>query len=139
MQISQFCFVALLGLPSLAYALAPPPVEGIWTTKDNKAVVRIYDCGNAVCGTIIKSGNPNLHLPTTDINNADPALRGRPLIGLQIITNLKPKSDHWSGVIYSPEDGRSYNATFVRLDGSALKVKGCWGFICVTQFWKQAS
>ncbi len=126
-------------VPSVTYALAPSPIEGVWATKNNKAVVRIYACGTAACGTIIKSGNPSLHLPTTDVNNADPALRSRSLVGLQITTNLKPETDHWKGVIYSPEDGRSYNATFVRLDSGALEVKGCWGFLCVTQFWTQAS
>jgi len=139
MTFKTICAAVFLIVPSLSYALAPAPVEGVWATKNNKALVWIYDCGKAACGSIIKPGNPNLHLPTTDINNPDPALRARSLVGLQIISSLKPDADHWNGMIYSPEDGRSYKATFVRLDTGSLKVKGCWGFLCVTQFWKPAS
>ena len=139
MKIKHIYAVAFLLIPSLSHAQVPSPVEGVWSTKDNKAVVRIYGCGNAVCGAIIKPGDPKLHLPTTDNKNSDPTLRARPLVGLQIIENLKPETDHWRGIIYSPEDGRSFNATFARLESGALKVKGCWGFLCRTQIWKPAS
>jgi uncharacterized protein (DUF2147 family) len=125
-------------LPAAAHAVGVTPVEGVWATHNDKAVVRIYGCGAVECGSIIRLGNNQIPWPVTDAKNDNPALRSRPLIGLQIISNLGPESDHWKGVIYSPEDGRSYAATFSRLNNGALKVKGCWMFLCRTQIWNPA-
>jgi len=126
---------ALCAVPTVAQAVGVDPVEGVWTTHNHKAVVQIYGCGSAKCGSIIRPGNSPIPWPVTDTKNSDPALRSRSLVGLQIISNLSPESDHWKGVIYSPEDGRSYAATFSRLNNGTLKVKGCWMFLCRTQIW----
>jgi len=136
-QFTQWILVSF-ALPSAAHAVGVAPVEGVWTTHNNKAVVRIYSCGAADCGSIIRPGNNAIPWPVTDKKNGDPALRSRPLVGLQIISNLSPESDHWKGVIYSPKDGRSYAATFSRLNNGALKVRGCWMFLCRTQIWNPA-
>lgn len=126
--------MGLLLFASQARALAP--IEGLWATQHDKAVVKIYDCDGAACGTIVRPGRSDKPWPMTDVRNTNPALRTRPLIGLQIIGNLKPMKDHWKGVIYSPEDGRSYEAMFTRVENGALAVKGCWMFLCRSQIWQ---
>lgn len=129
--------LALL-LAAAAPAPAPSSIGGRWLTAEGKAVVEIAPCadrsGPALCGRIAQVLKPRPGGPPTDINNPDPALRGRPMAGLVILTEFRPDDDRWRGRIYDPESGRTYRAELTR-DGRLLSVKGCWGPFCRTQSW----
>ena len=45
------------------------------------------------------------------MDNKNPALRGRQIIGIYVFRGLKPSGTSWTGTIYNPEDGGTYKAT----------------------------
>lgn len=130
--------VAGAGLLSLTVALAESPT-GNWST--GKARVRIADCGGALCATVTSLNEPNDEegKPKTDKNNANASLRSRRIVGISILSGMKPAGDNtWKGSIYNPEDGKTYSANMT-LSGNTLKVQGCalGGLICKSQSWSR--
>jgi uncharacterized protein (DUF2147 family) len=120
-------------------ARAAPNVSGNWVVQDKSAVIAIGPCGNRLCGTIAKA---LVHKPghaQTDVNNPDPALRNKPLIGLRILSGFVADGDRWDGGrIYDPESGKTYRSILrLNADGS-LKVSGCIAFFCQSQRWTRA-
>ena len=119
--------IALAGGP----ARAEDPT-GTWVMDNGKITVRLMACGEDICGKIVamkkpldKQGNPK-----RDKHNPDPALRGRPVIGLTILAHMKQDGEKtWEGEIYNPDDGNTY-ASSMKLDGERIRVKGCFVFIC---------
>ena len=133
-------------MPSVAAAESKEAMLGEWGTQGMNAKVAIVRCpglADHICGTISWLWEPvdPSGRPKTDAENADPHLRGRPLIGLQILSNFRRNSSGMldGGTIYNPEDGRTYDAT-LRLQGAdSLVVEGCVLFICRKQVWRRAS
>ena len=117
---------------------AAQSVTGNWST--GKARVRIADCGGALCANVVSLNEPNDEegKPKVDKNNANTALRARRIVGISILSGMKPDgANEWSGSIYNPEDGKTYSATMT-LQGSSLKVQGCaLKVICKTQMWSR--
>jgi uncharacterized protein (DUF2147 family) len=117
--------------------------NGVWQTEGGKAQVRLGDCGGALCGTIVglsEPNNPNGR-PKTDENNADPAKRSRPMIGVQILIGMKPQGPNkWAGDIYNAEDGKIYSGSFTLISDTSGKIEGCvmGGLICRGQNWTRA-
>ena len=118
-------------LAALLLAAAAPPLAGDWVTADRTAVVRIAPCGGRLCGRIVRVIARGV--PTTDAHNPDPALRGRPLVGLAVLSGFLPSGN--GGRAYNPQNGRSYRATLRPGDGGTLRVTGCVMMICRTQVW----
>jgi len=75
--------------------------------------------------------------PHTDVHNPNPALRNRPLIGLQILSGFKDDGDRWSGgQIYDPDSGKTYYSVVKLNSDGSLKVSGCvLRFLCESQRW----
>ena len=114
-----------------AWVLAGFAVDpsGIW--KTDQGTVRVYDCGGALCATAVSAKEK------TDRNNVDPSKRNRPLVGVAILTGLRPQgANKWSGgQVYNPDDGKTYDAN-VSLEGAnTLKVQGCIFIGCRTVTW----
>jgi uncharacterized protein (DUF2147 family) len=133
---------AVLFAASLVPALAADPA-GTWLTEEGKATVRVADCGGALCGTIVALKEPNdaSGKPKIDKNNVDAGKRNRPIIGVQIVTGLKPDgANKWSGQIYNPEDGKTYNLSVTLPTANTLKVQGCMlgGVLCKTNTWTRS-
>lgn len=105
-----------------AEALDPTPV-GVWQDASNRIQVEIAPCGDRLCGTLVWFRWPNdaQGLPLVDLRNKDPALRGRALLGLTILRDLRRTGERtWEGgEIYNPEDGMNYRARMtIRKDGA---------------------
>lgn len=123
----------------LAMAMAAPQdvAVGRWKTETRGGIVEIQRCGASICGRLLTSEhlrtNPNLK----DANNANAALRNRPLRGLQILSGFKADGNGWSGgKIYNAEDGKTYSAYVTPEGPNQLKVKGCvFRPLCKTQTW----
>jgi uncharacterized protein (DUF2147 family) len=134
--------LVLLGAGHLPAFAADP--TGTWLTEEGKATIRVTDCGGALCGTIIALKEPNdpaTGKPKVDKNNIDASKRGRPIIGVQLVTALKPAgANKWSGQIYNPEDGKTYNANVTLQNANTITVQGCilGGVICKTNTWTRA-
>jgi len=116
----------LLAAPSVVLA---EDAVGLWETGESH--MEIYECGDRICGRIAalddpldEDGNERL-----DKNNPDPALRSRPIIGMDIIVGLvRTGKKKWEdGTIYDPRDGKTYKCVIkLKRDGS-LKVRGYIG------------
>lgn len=126
--------LAALPLAFLLAAAVPAPITGRWLTAEGKAVVEIAACGRSLCGRIARVLKPRPGGPAVDVNNPDPALRGRPIRGIAILSGYRPSGDRWHGRIYDPESGRTYRSELSRV-GGVLTVKGCWGPFCRSQQW----
>lgn len=134
------CLAGFILLSSLSSgAFAAEPVTGRWITDDGKAIVTIGHCGSAVCGEISRILAPTPKGPPVDENNPEPALRKRPIQGLQVLTGFVADGDEWHGRIYSPEEGKTYRSVMQRAGPDTIKVKGCILFFCKTQVWKRAA
>jgi len=121
----------------LVGAAAPAPVIGRWITVDAKAEVVIAPCGKSICGRIAKVLNPAPGQATTDVHNPDPAKRGRPIAGMTILSGFTAAETWWKGEIYDPKTGKTYTS-YLSIDGARLKVQGCIGPLCQTQYWTRA-
>jgi len=139
MRIVRFATIAGFGLALTATGAVAQEVAGMWTASGGKARVRIADCGGALCANVVSLTEPNdaEGKPKVDKNNADASKRSRRIVGIALLSGMKPNGDKtWKGSIYNPEDGKTYTA-HMTLEGSSLKVQGCalGGLICKTQVW----
>lgn len=124
----------VVGLPVTASAaLADSHATGVWRMANGKVTVRLAPCGGNLCGTVIglkkpldKQGKPKL-----DKENPNAALRQRPVIGLMILSNLKPAGEgRWNGTIYNPDDGNTYKSKLRLQSADTMKVEGCVSVFC---------
>ena len=104
---------------------------GVWATEEEKSHVEIYTCGEQLCGRIIWLKEPLNEQGTEklDINNQDPAMNDRPIVGLEIMTGFVESGEgKWKkGHIYDPENGKLYKAKMEPKDPDTLKVRGFIG------------
>lgn len=125
---------AFVGSIATSAVAAPQSVAGRWLDQDKGGVIQIGQCGATVCGTlvqILEKGKAN----ALDQNNPNPALRNRPLKGINLLYGFVPDGQSWKGSIYDPRRGKVFKS-FVKLNpNGTLSVKGCWGFLCQTQTW----
>jgi len=131
---------------SLALALILTPfaaratgIAGKWLTEEGKGHVLFENCGHKLCGRIVwlKEPTDESGKPQADVLNEDKSLRSRRVLGLRLTELESDGNGGWKGVIYNPEDGKSYQATArIRADGSLI-IEGCilGGLLCDDQTW----
>lgn len=141
-------WAAALGMVALAAgpassAEARPELDGRWATEGFGSIVEFRPCVRApaeACGRIVWLWTPAPGgRPRVDGRNPDPALRSRPVVGIEIVSGLRETSPGvWTeGRLYNPDDGRTYAGT-LRLSGGLLQLKGCaLGVICREQTWRR--
>jgi len=147
-----------------APAAIDPGAVGVWIDHTGRGAVEILPCSPAappapaaalpptskpaetphLCGRIVWLQNPNDEKgkPLIDDLNKNPAKRGGPICGLQIIGDVKPQSDgSWDkGWIYDPEKGSAFDVELRLRSPEALQVKGYLGvkFLSETYVWRRA-
>jgi len=90
---------------------------GVWLTEEKEGKVRIEPCGPNICGySVDKKSNQN---------------------GEQVLINMKPGKDKWSGRIFDPNTGSTYDSTIALKGTDSLRVQGCafGGMFCGGQTW----
>lgn len=112
-------------------------VLGLWNTEENDSKLEFFMCGDMVCVKIAWLKEPNytdskegpVGTPKTDRNNPDHALRNRPMLGLQIMEGFTAVSDdRWeNGVIYNPDNGKSYRGKLHLISPNKLELRGYLG------------
>lgn len=114
-------------------ALAEGNPEGLWRMQSGKVTVKVNYCdGKKLCATIVALAKPldKKGRPKTDHENPNPALRNRPVIGIQVVSGMSPAGENrWKGKIYNADDGYTYRSE-MRLSGDSMTLEGCWGPIC---------
>lgn len=139
LALSAFCALVGLSFGTTASANAGP-VLGLWRTERAAALVEVVHCGASLCGTIIAlAQEADGKVILTDKRNHDPALRGRRIKGLMILSGLRQDGDRWiGGTIYSPERGRAFASKVSLQANGTLKVEGCVAQFCQAQIWSRA-
>lgn len=117
--------IAMLTLAAMTAAAQPSGVLGNWKTKAG-SIVRIERCGSHICLALIELINTGG--ATTDIHNPDPALRSRPLCGLEIGRGftLTDPNHAAGGRVYDPKTGRTYRGQMTS-EGTTLRLRGYVG------------
>jgi len=117
-------------------AIAASPV-GDWKTPAKNGVVRVSECGDAICGKIVDGDDIRANPDVKDLNNQDASLRSRPLKGLTLFYGVKGGPTEWSGgSVYNPEDGKTYHGSIKLVDDDTLKLTGCViAPFCKSQIW----
>jgi uncharacterized protein (DUF2147 family) len=105
-----------------------PPVQaansplGVWLTEEKEGKVRIEQCGANLCGYSV-DGKSNRN-------------------GEQVLINMKPGKDaKWSGRIFDPNSGSTYDSTIALKGSDTLRVQGCafGGMFCGGQTWSRVN
>ena len=124
--LSVLLFALLFVVPAHA---DPAAVAGTWLSGDGDGLMEIRVNGNEISATILGSPNEDPDRPTTDIHNADPALRDQLLIGLEIFSGFNYDGDGaWSGgFVYDPNSGKTYRCKLKLKDRNTLKLRGYIG------------
>lgn len=116
----------LLLLASPAAAQDPAPV-GVWLHPNGRIEIEIEPCGDRLCAQIIWLKRPygDDGLPLADVKNKDPALRTRPLLGLNVMQGLRDAGENnWEdGEIYNPDDGENYRAQMSTEKNGDLRIR----------------
>jgi uncharacterized protein (DUF2147 family) len=112
--------------PVVATAPVPPATQsattpiGIWLTEEKEGKVRIEQCGANLCGySVDAKSNQN---------------------GDQVLINMKHgKDSKWSGRIFDPKSGSTYDSTIALKGPDSLRVQGCalGGMFCGGQTWSR--
>ena len=119
--------VAAVPPPAAPPAARPAPVQasnsplGVWLTEEKEGKVRIEQCGTNLCGYAVdKKSNQN---------------------GEQVLINMKPGKDKWSGRILDPSSGSTYDSTIAMKGTDTLRVQGCafGGMFCGGQTWTRVN
>jgi uncharacterized protein (DUF2147 family) len=110
-------------------APTPPPAApqaansplGVWLTEEKEGKVRIEQCGDNLCGySVDKKSNQNRE---------------------RVLINMKPGKDRWSGRIFDPSSGSTYDSTIAMKGANSLRVQGCafGGMFCGGQTWTRVN
>lgn len=78
--------------------------------------------------------------PPTDLYNPNPKLRGRPTLGIVLISHLKYENGRYvDGRVYNPRDGDTYGFKAELVDQNTLKIRGYMGISLFgwNQIWKR--
>jgi uncharacterized protein (DUF2147 family) len=107
--------------PAPAVQSANTPL-GVWLTEEKEGKVRIEQCGANLCGYSVDA---------TSNQNTE-----------QILINMKPDKDSkWSGRIFDPNTGSTYESTIALKGSDSLRVQGCafGGMFCGGQTWSRVN
>ncbi|MBR0798839.1 DUF2147 domain-containing protein [Bradyrhizobium jicamae] len=107
--------------PATSGAPAANSPLGVWLTEEKEGKVRIEQCGTNLCGYAVdKKSNEN---------------------GEQVLINMKPGKDKWSGRILDPNTGSTYDSTIALKGSDILRVQGCafGGMFCGGQTWTRVN
>lgn len=93
---------------------------GVWLTEEKEGKVRIEQCGTNLCGYAVNA--------KTNAN------------GDKVLINMKSVNDvKWSGRIFDPKSGSTYDSTIALKNADSLRVQGCafGGMFCGGQTWSR--
>ncbi len=134
--MKRTCLILLAALcAAAAPALAQDAskVSGTWQSQSGITRVKVTPCGTGLCAQVVWQKNPS-----KDVHNPDPQKRERPIVGLQLVSNMKPvSSNEWTGSIYNYEDGQTYQGKVKITSANAIEIGGCvmGGMICQSKTW----
>ena len=114
-------------------------VLGKWITSEGKSHIEIRRCDQGLCGKVVWLRDPVYPADDekgmagkkkVDRNNPDPALRNKPILGLNVLRGFRNNSGNvWEhGSIYDPQNGKTYKCKLTLTNPKQLDVRGFIGF-----------
>jgi uncharacterized protein (DUF2147 family) len=126
-MVRLVCFLLLTLLTTTTVTAQGPTPAGLWLHANGRIQLEITPCGSLLCGKLVWFRRPNdaQGQPLVDLKNPDPALRARPLLGLTVLTGLRPagKGEWEDGEIYNPDDGERYHAVMSLQEDGTLHTR----------------
>jgi uncharacterized protein (DUF2147 family) len=136
MKIWTF-FATVLLTATTAFGAGPSDIFGSWKTAGGDSRLEFFRCGEKICGKIVWLKEPTyidkkdgpVGTTKVDRKNPNPALRKRPILGLQVMKGLKAKGNNrWgNGTCYDPETGKSYKCKMQLVSPGRLELRGYIG------------
>ncbi|MGH9381497.1 MAG: DUF2147 domain-containing protein [Thermoanaerobaculia bacterium] len=138
-SVLALCALLVLAAPLLAQDTEADRVLGLWKTAPDEdgefAHVEITVEGGVYSGRIVWLSEPEFGADQgpkwagkakVDRNNPDLALRGRPIIGLEMVGGFTyDGDDRWTGgTIYDPKKGKTYSCRMTLQDDGSLDLRG---------------
>ena len=131
-------FVATILLTATtAFGAVPGDVLGLWKSAGGDSQLELFTCGDKICGKIVWLKAPNfidsrdgpVGKTKVDRKNPNPALRTRPILGLQVMNGFTARgSNRWDkGICYDPETGKSYKCKMYLASSDRLELRGYIG------------
>ncbi|HVS03051.1 MAG TPA: DUF2147 domain-containing protein [Thermoanaerobaculia bacterium] len=142
---------ALALLPAAAFAEQPDAILGTWLTEEGdqggRAHVKVRQQGAKFVGEIVSLEEPNFPpegprpgQPKVDLENPDPKLRERPIVGLRILVGFRYTDGKWTGgTVYDPANGKTYRGQMTLKGPDTLELRGYVGIPLFgrTSTWKR--
>lgn len=122
-------FAAALPLLALAAAQSPvAPIQGLWKNPIGSAIIAIEPCGQSLCGRVVWASQRG---------QREVASHTKQVVGMTVLSGLRPDGGHWSGTLYILDDNIQVAARLQPIAQSEMKLTGCAliGLICRTQVW----
>jgi uncharacterized protein (DUF2147 family) len=132
-RLAAFAIAGAALLPDVSSAQTAEDAFGVWRHPENGSHVEMYKCSENLCAKIVKV----VDTQKTDDKNPDASRRGRPVVGLVIMSGAKKTdANSWAGSIYNRVDGGTYSGTITVKSKDALDLAGCTAVIlCKTLTW----
>lgn len=136
--------MTLLALPMLAATFVASAQNaspiGRWKTIDDETgkpmtIVEVYQAKN---GTMAAKVVETLYAPNAVCTECGGKDKGKPIIGMPVLWNLKPVSGGWGeGNGFKPSKGESFKVKSVKLidGGNKLEITGCKLMFCRSANW----
>lgn len=136
MKIGTLLVTALLSTTP-AFAAGPGDILGLWKTDGGDSRLELFKCSDKICGKIVWLKVPHyidavdgpVGKTKVDWKNPDPAVRKRPILGLQVMKGFTPRSgNRWdNGTCYDPESGKNYKCKMQLAGSDRLVLRGYIG------------
>jgi uncharacterized protein (DUF2147 family) len=117
---------------AIAQTAQPPRIAGVWQADDGRMRIEMVQTGDDCIGKLVwgqRALEADGKTFKRDVNNPDPALRGRSLQGITILSNLKwnAAEKRWEGGrLYDGTSGRTMSARITPVGGK-LEMRGYMG------------
>lgn len=134
------CALASAGLVA-ATPLRAEPDLGTWLNSEQSGKIVLRECDEqSLCGELVwlKDAADENGRPWRDENNRDVSLRSRPVVGINVLIDVKKIAPMtWQGYIYDPEVGKIYYLKHLKIGRDKVEIKGCLksGWPCRTKYW----
>ncbi len=126
---------------SMTVAQAQDDIKGIWMTHEGNSKIEIYEKEGKHFGKVVwleepydRKGNPH-----TDKNNPDKSLRGRKVIGSDMLTELQYVDGAWKGKIYAAQRGRTMDVVLRTQGAYKLALEVSFRGFSRVKFWTRDS
>jgi len=120
-----------------ATAPTPDAIVGEWWTEGKEGRIRFGLSADGTYTGVLVGGND----PGKDVNNKDPALRKRNLLGVVLMWHLRPENGEYvDGYVYNPRNGETYRMKAEMTGKTTLKIRGYLGISLLgqSQVWTRA-